>query len=905
MKLTPKLMLSFLSIGMLPLLLFGFLSIQTAEEGLHKLASQQLESVRDLKKSAVKRYFETVSDQLTTIADTQVVLQAMFYLPNQVRQYNSQTLSKSKQAMLQSELIESYAQLPFIHNKDMTAYVMAMDNTALSMQQDYLLSNPHPYDQRAKLDKASGTLPYHAIHASMHPALTRFANNAHFRDLYLVDNQSGRILYSVNKGIDFGTSLTQGPLKESSLAQAFTLAKQLQASETAYTDFSHYLPAGDESVGFVSTPILFDGKTLGFVIAKITTEQLNSIMTDRSGMGETGDTYIVGSEHLMHTHSYKEGHMHDEHTHDEMQNEHPQNASANHSAVTNALAGKTGVAAISSFDNTPVLSAYTPVDIKGLHWALIAEMDQTEAYASTYRLEQNALIMFTIALIFIIGYAFIVARGIARPIHKLVGTIKQIQESGDFAVRHKEIGKDEVGTAATAINELMDDLQSSFNNIQSVMDAIATGEFTQRVNSEHNGDLGKLKIAVNASANSVSNTMDALNEVMNGLSEGDFSVRLDPSVKGELKSKVDQAMQRMDEAVHAITETMQAAAKGEFANRITVELKGDMVKLKSSMNQSLEEVQHAIEEINHVAKSMAQGDLTQTVQGNYDGELAVLKESLNSSIVNLGQMVASVRDAAITVSEGANTISSGSTDLNTRTQQQAATLEETASSMEEMTATVEGTTEHAKHAHKLADEAQKTSINGVSVMDKTMGAMQEIEESSTQISNIITLIDSIAFQTNLLALNAAVEAARAGEAGRGFAVVAGEVRNLAGRSADAAHQIKELIERTVHQISGGTKLVHQSSDALNEINAAIQKVNGLVSEISSSSEEQTEQLRQLNHAVSEMDQSTQKNAHLVESLTANAGSVDQQANALQSSVSGFKIGNANSRLPTKKLTVKK
>ena len=890
MKLTPKLIISFLSIGIIPLLIFGFLAIQSAEEGLDQLAKQQLESVREIKKASVKRYFKTVSGQVITLADTQIIQQAMFNLPNKITAYQKQARrSKTLIPDIRKQLIENYNHFPFAHGTDFSDFVAQLDPAAVLMQKDYILENKYPIGERHKLLKGNSNSSYHDIHSDMQPVIKRFIDDSHFKDLYLVDIKTERVIYSVEKGIDFGSSLLEGPLKSSALAMAYSQTKSLAQHHTAFTDFSHYLPAGDESVAFMGTPITFKGEVIGVLIAKITTEQLNLIMSDRSGMGETGDSYIVGSEHLMHTHSNKENPPHNKEMHEKIISEHPQNTKAEHSAVLNALNGQTGVEAMLSFDNTPVLSAYSALDISGIHWAIIAEMDQTEAYAAAHHLEKFSFIMVGIAIILISLYAIFIARGISRPIHALVQTIQEIQHSGSFAIRHNNNSSDEVGQASKAINNLMGSLEGSFTNIQTVMDAISRGEFDQRITEQYTGDIEQLKSAVNSSADSVSDTMDALNKVMTGISDGDFTVRLDDSVRGELKGTVDKAMSQMDNAIHAITEAMEFAAKGEFSHRVTGDLKGDMVKLKHAMNHSLGEVEQAMAEISDSAQAMSQGDLTQFIQGEYHGDLNQLKLALNSSISNLGQMVLSVRNSAVTVTNGATEISTGSTDLNERTQQQAATLEETAASMEEMTSSIEDTSDNSKRALQLADQAHKTTLNGVEVMTKTIGAMQDIEDSSTQINDIISLIDSIAFQTNLLALNAAVEAARAGEAGRGFAVVAAEVRNLAGRSADAASQIKQLINNTVDQIHSGTNLVNQSSDSLNEINSSIQKVNDIVSEISHASTEQAGALREVNIAIAEMDRSTQNNAHLVESLSDNASNVDHQAGDLQQSVSGFQI----------------
>jgi methyl-accepting chemotaxis protein len=249
-----------------------------------------------------------------------------------------------------------------------------------------------------------------------------------------------------------------------------------------------------------------------------------------------------------------------------------------------------------------------------------------------------------------------------------------------------------------------------------------------------------------------------------------------------------------------------------------------------------------------------------------------------------------VKRATSQVHQGAEEISKGNTNLSQRTEEQATSLEQTASSMEQMTATVKQTADNAGQANQLALAARQQAEKGGSVVGAAVQAMSGINQASKKIADIIGVIDEIAFQTNLLALNAAVEAARAGEQGRGFAVVATEVRNLAGRSATAAKEIKILIQDSVARVHEGSKLVDESGRTLDEIVAAVKKVTDIVAEIAAASREQSSGIEQVNKAVMQMDTTTQQNASLVEQAAAASQAIVEQAQALSALVARYHVG---------------
>lgn len=286
---------------------------------------------------------------------------------------------------------------------------------------------------------------------------------------------------------------------------------------------------------------------------------------------------------------------------------------------------------------------------------------------------------------------------------------------------------------------------------------------------------------------------------------------------------------------------------------------------------------------------IAEADLTEPLPAAGNNEVGRLFAAMAKMQQNLTGIVSRVREGSSEIHHGTREIAGGNADLSSRTEQQAASIEQTAASMEQMTATVKQNADNARQASTLAADASTTAEQGGQVVEQVVQTMHGISASSQKVADITSVIDSIAFQTNILALNASVEAARAGEQGRGFAVVAGEVRNLASRSADAAKEIKTLIDDSVSQITQGSSLVEQAGSTMSEVVTAVRRVTDIMDEISAASQEQSDGIEQVSQAVGQMDQVTQQNAALVQQATAAAASLEEQASRLEEAVAVFKL----------------
>ncbi|WP_431263186.1 methyl-accepting chemotaxis protein [Roseateles chitinivorans] len=369
----------------------------------------------------------------------------------------------------------------------------------------------------------------------------------------------------------------------------------------------------------------------------------------------------------------------------------------------------------------------------------------------------------------------------------------------------------------------------------------------------------------------------------NRIYDSEFSV-VAPAYVAALTAVLDYQRKVIDEMNQTIAaDTARAQFELEVLGVIAIALGITLaVMLTRSITRPMAQAVELVD-------AVAQGDLSRRLQVEGRDEIAYLIGSLGKMSHGLTDLVRQVRQASEGIQTASDEMAVGNMDLSARTEQQASSLEETASSMEQLSAAVRHNADSAHQANQLAQNASDVAIQGGEVVGRVVETMKGINDSSRQIGDIIGVIDGIAFQTNILALNAAVEAARAGEQGRGFAVVASEVRSLAGRSAEAAKEIKRLITASVERVEHGTKMVDRAGETMTEVVGSIRRVNDIIGEISSASSEQSSGVAQVGEAVTHIDQATQQNAALVEQMAAAASGLKSQAEQLVKVVATFKL----------------
>lgn len=1001
LKLGKKLILVQLLVGVLPMIAVAFFAANLAERELGAQSFEQLESIREIKGEAIQRYFDFTQEQMLDVAGRRSTVEAMTSFGRAFDDIANgddvETLRSSRQ--MRSELSTYYTgdfSREYSSRNDGAAVeaaqlLDAMSQESIAAQHAYIYRNSNPLGSKEKLDQADGAAEYHALHGRYHGGFRSFLEAFGFYDIFLIEPEQGTIVYSVFKELDYGTSLINGPYADTNFAEAFKQAKSLAPGEFTVKDYAPYRPSYDAPAAFIASPI-YDGRTLtGVLVFQLPLEPVNEIMAQRSGMGESGETYLIGGDYLMRSDSFLDPENHSV----SASFGNPDKGAVRTLAAERALKGEKGVDSIVDYNGNQVLSAYAPIEIAGLTWGIIAEIDEAEAFAAQSALLFGLLVMLAVAVALISAFAWWVGRMLSSPIEQLAETIQQVQEDGDYSVRIDNDFNDEVGATSRSVNAFLNNLDKAFDDINLVLGGLADEKFDERVEGTFPGELGDLASGVNtavdgmrdaaeekarqqagerAQANENARIRQALDSVtanvmladpqsnimyvnaavLSMMAQAQDGMRQDLSgfdatqlegknlslfftsdpAKGQVLANlrapetieirigtrsfeliaspiINAEGDHLGTVVEWLDQTAQLAIEAEISGMVGAAMGGDLSqrigmedkdgfyeRLSTGVNDLVNVAERVIGETSSVMGSMAKGNLTVQIDSDYEGSFDTLKADVNGSISKLTQILSEVTESAMSVENGADELRAGNTNLSQRTEEQAASLEETAASMEEMTSSVRSNANNAVQASDLATDARSQAEKGGQVVGQAVEAMNEITASSRKIADIISVIDEIAFQTNLLALNAAVEAARAGEQGRGFAVVASEVRNLAGRSADAAKEIKTLIQDSVGKVEEGSQLVDESGQTLEEIMNSVKKVSDIVAEIAAASQEQSQGIDQVNTAISQMDELTQQNAALAEEAAAASETMGGQARNLTRLVSFFDTGSQAGEAPS-------
>jgi methyl-accepting chemotaxis protein len=382
---------------------------------------------------------------------------------------------------------------------DIASLVDGLGTNALAAQYHYISNNQSKLGEKHMLDAAPGSAAYHAVHATYHPNIRNFLEEFGYYDIFLVDVQTGSIVYSVYKELDYGTSLLTGPYKDTNLASAFKIAATLPSGQTAFEDYRPYRPSYDAPASFIAAPIFKDGQRVGVIAFQIPLEPVNAIMSQRSGMGETGESYLVGQDFLMRSDSYldPEGHS------VAASFKRPETGRVDTDAPARAFRGDVAEDVIVDYNGNDVLSAFSPIEIGDTQWAVVVELDVAEAFAGVKQLEMVMIFCLAAASLLISLLAYYIGKWLTKPILALSDQIQRVEKTGEFSATHEDFSEDEVGKTARAFDGLLVSLSDALKGTNKVLGALASGNSNQRVSEHFVGDLGALAKGVNLALDQV------------------------------------------------------------------------------------------------------------------------------------------------------------------------------------------------------------------------------------------------------------------------------------------------------------------------------------------------------------------------------------------------------------------
>ena len=827
---------------------------------------------------------------------------------------------EGRNATLQSYLTGIQQDLEIVASNVTTRWALAgfeegwaelEENQTEQLQGLYIYDNQFPLGKKHKLDAADDDTTYSEIHALYHPWFRGLLEERGYYDIFLFD-ADGNLVYTVFKERDFATNMESGPWRDTDLANAFRSARD---NDQAFFDFRPYEPSNNAPASFISTALHSeDGEFLGVLAFQMPVDRINAILQEATGLGNTGETFLVGDDSTMRS----ESRFSDESTMLRRQVE--------MKAVKHAFAGQSGASSEVAQDGNKLVVAYMPVDFAGVRWALLAQIDHAEIMAPVVDLGIETAGIASVILVFLFGLGWMMAKSIVNPLNDIIQAVGELAKGESIQVPGSNRG-DEIGVLGRSLDTVYQrGLEAA--RLRSALDSCSTmamvanrrfeiiylnpalEEFFLRFEDEIRANLASFKandivgqhvkcFGEQLAQFEAKSEMAGTTKVSMAFGGRRMELAISP-VHNETHVFLGIVLEWVDVTIdlsmkEEIDRVIAAARQGDFDQQVDLKgVEGVYRNLGDGMNQMILVIADATSELGAMLEAMAEGDLSSHIDADFQGKLGELKDHANNTASQLASIVAEIKVTAAEVANAAADINSGTEDLATRTEQAASNLEETAASTEEMAATVKQNAENAKTANQRADTANQTASKGGAVVEQAVLAMSGIEASAQKITDIIGVIDEIAFQTNLLALNASVEAARAGEAGKGFSVVAQEVRQLAQRSAQAASDIKVLIQDSNSQVKDGVELVNQAGEALTEILVSIGDVVVIVEGISIASQEQASGVQEINSSVTSMDEMTQQNAALVEESTASARTLSDQARKLTEVMTFFKMDDTTS-----------
>jgi len=649
-SLKKTLVLAFMLIALIPMVSVAIVFYQTAQTDMERQAFGQLTSVNAIKKQAIQDYFQQIADQITSQSDNLMLKSAFndfsmgFYMGSiqlAMSGADGSELREGVQTYYESHFADEYLRQNEQAYEDPRALTNELDSDAIAMQHEYIVANPNELgDKHLMISRDNGT-DYDEAHAKYHPWLASFQEKFGFYDIYLVD-ADGNVIYSVFKQLEFGTSLQTGPFKQSNLAEAFREAIALDdTNDIAFQDFTRYLPSYDAPASFMASPIIDNGRAIGVLAFQMPIGQINKLMGQREGMGETGESYLVGADGLMRSDSYLDSEYHSVVSSIRF----PDTGAMRTAASVEALAGNSGTQIQESYLGNSVLSSYAPLDLFGVRWGIISELDEDEALAAVNHLKTIASVVFVVVGLVVALLALLLANSLANPIIRITKSIQEIAE-GSLDVELNLSRRDEIGQLASAMADMQRKLKLLIDgSIRPIVKKATQGNLQDRLHLQNaKGFYSELVDSMNSLLDVNENFLTDTADVIGAMSRGELDKRSEQQFVGKFQNvqqDIELTRQTLQKIISQdVQSIVHAASHGDLSQRIDLDGKdGCYRELAESINQLVELNDHVIEDVSKVTSALSAGQLNTRIDRIYQGRFAQLVSDVTSMQANLKTMI--------------------------------------------------------------------------------------------------------------------------------------------------------------------------------------------------------------------------------------------------------------------------
>jgi len=753
MKLKAKLLVAFLCVGIIPFAILAVIALNQAGSALSKQAFAQLESMRDVKKGELQRYLQTIEDQAVTFSEDRMIVEAMSKFDYAFEGFIDENRWESKHIDDQRTKLATYYTKDFSdaysrqndgRSPDVRKIIDQLDNTTVALQYSYIKSNPNPLGSKDKLDKALDVSEYSQEHGKYHPSIRSFLEKFGYYDIFLVQPETGKVVYSVFKELDYATSLIDGPYADTGLGEAFRLAKAATSPDfVAITDFKQYFPSYEAPAGFVASPIYAGSEKIGILIFQFPLDRLNTIMKERTGMGETGETYLVGSDQLMRSDSV----LDPEHHSVVASFRHPDKGKVDTQASRAALKGNTGKEIIIDYNGNPVLSAYTPMTFAGLNWALLAEIEEAEAFAAVKALRWVSGIVAVIGIIVIVALALLITRSIVKPVTGVVRSLTDLsQGEGDLTTRLPITGNDEVGDLARRFNEFMDKLHTMVKDIVKGVETLSSSSTELSAISEQ---MSASAEQTSAKSNTVATSAEEMSANMNSVSaameQSSTNTSMVASAAEEMTATISEIAQNAEKAR---TVSVEAVDQTKGAGKQMAEL--------GSAAQAIGKVTETITEISEQTNLLALNATIEAARAGEAGkgfavvanEIKELAKQTAEATLDIKQQIDGIQKATGTTVQSIDQIGRVIEGVNEIVATIATAVEEQSTSTKEIADNIAQASRGIDEVNENVAQSSKVSGNITREIGEVNQASAEIANSSSQVRLSADELSALAEQLN-------------------------------------------------------------------------------------------------------------------------------------------------------------